>query len=584
MKINRVKRKNGDYDYYLARSVRKKDKVTTVNVESLGKHSDLLKKYDDPFKALKEYAKEKTLEERLKAGEFEIKFKQESLTNNNQVSESTLKRIGHFYLSEIIDKLKLTDFFKKIKKDTKIEYNPYLVTKFLTIDRIMNPKSKLGTYNELNKYYDMPDFNLVHIYRTLDLIASNMDKFQAHLYKNSLNINSRNTKVLYYDCTNLYFESANETDLKRYGVGKDGKSKPLVGLGLFMDGNGIPLAFNIHSGNTNEQTTVIPLVKKIIKDFEISDFIYISDAGLNSNEIRLFTSFRNRDFIVTEPVKKLSDENKAIIFNDKPWYLLGDKDNKPYSMKEILELERKSKKEASKLTFYKDFYINKPENIGLVSKTINNRTTNKTDFIQRIIVTYKPKYKFYQEEIRLKQINKAYKLISEKKHLDTSYKSPKRFIDLEVKEGTVEINLEKIREEMKYDGYYALATSLFNDDVKDILKASGFRWNIEDNIKVFKHHLKSRPIYHRDDNRIKAHLALCFTSLLVLRIMEVKLERKYSTEEVLNQLRSMKVLPLNEAIFKASYTGSEMLDKLDKIFGKDLNKNVFTNLELNKNI
>lgn len=584
MKINRVKSRSGDYHYYLAKSVRKGNKTTTVNVESLGKHSDLLKIYEDPFESLKLLAKEKSLEERLKTGDLEIKFKQSPLSDNLKTSKTNLKRVGHFYLNEIIDKLNLKTFFNEIKTDLKIEYNPYLVTKFLIIDRIISPKSKYGTFNQLDTYYESPSINLEHFYKTLDLISDNLDNYQQHLYKNSLNVTKRDTRALYYDCTNFYFETNQESDLAKYGFSKDSKAKPIVGLGLFMDSNGIPLAFDVHSGNTNEQTTAIPLEKKIIKDFGLSNFIYIADAGLNSNSIRGFNSFGNRDFIVTDSLKKFKSEDLDVVFNDQPWYLINDSTNTPYTMNEIKDLEETNKEKASTLTFYKDFIIDKPVKIGLEEITINNRVTNKTSFKQRAIVTYQPKYKFYQERIRLEQLERANKLIETKTYDKPLQNSPKRLIKVTSDNKNVGLDIDKVIEESKYDGFYALATSLFKDSAEDIIRISAYRWKIEDNMRALKFYLKTRPIYHRKENRIEAHLAICFTSLLVLRLLEKKLDFKYTTSEILNQIKTMKVIPLNEAIYKPTYTGSELLKDLDKAFGKNLDKNIFTNLELNKNI
>lgn len=582
MKINRVKTANGDYNYYLAKSVRKNGKVSTVNLESLGKHSELLKKYDDPFKSLKEYAKKKTLEEKIESGDFNYKVTQQQLSEDGEVSQTNLKYVGHFYLTSIIEKLGLKSFFNELKSNLKIKYNPYEITKHLIVDRIMHPRSKFGTYNHLHEYYGAPSIKLQNIYKPLDLIAANLDSFQSALYHNSNSILKRNTKVLYYDCTNFYFETNKTDGIAKYGLSKDGKSKPLVGLGLFMDGDGIPLAFDVHSGNTNEQTTVLPLEKQIIKDFDLSNFIYISDAGLNSNNIRSFNSFQNRNFIVTESLKKLSDDDLKIVFNDNPWYLLGDKSNKPHFMKDIIELETKDPDEVIKNVYYKDFTINKPVKVGLEEATINNRVTNKTTFNQRLIVTYRPKYKLYQAAIRAGQVERANEIINKKTYTRKRANDPNRFIELGLDHDKVDLNIDTIAEEAKFDGYYGLVTSLFEDGVEDILKVSGYRWKIEDNMRTLKMHLKTRPIHHSLDERITGHLAICFTALLVIRLLEKLLNNEYPTGDILKQLKSMKVNPLNLSIYNSTYTGSELLTKLDKTFNKNLSMTTFTNLQLNK--
>ncbi len=584
LKINRVKTANGDYNYYLAKSVRKNNKVSTVNLKPLGKHSELLKIYDDPFLELKKYAKEKTLEERIEQGDLNYQLIQRPLNSNEAISNTKLKNIGHFYLSDIIDGLDLKGLFKDIKENLKIKYDPYQITKHLIIDRVIYPRSKFGTYKHLHQYYSAPQIKNQDIFKTLDLISNNLLTYQEHLYKNSRKIVKRNTKVLYYDCTNFYFETNKTGGLIQHVFGKDKNGKPLVGLGLFMDGDGIPLAFDVHSGNTNEQTTVLPLERKIVKDFGLSDFIYISDGGINSNEIRFFNTLNNRDFILAEPLKKLSKEDLEIVFSNDNWYELGDKRNKRYLMEDILKFEKEKPNEAINRVFYKDFILNKPIDIGLKEKTENNRITNKTAFKQRLIVTYKPKYKLYKEALRLGQIERAYKIINNKTYNNKKANNPNRYIDLGINHENVDIDLKTLEKDIKFDGYYGLVTSLFEDSVEDILKVNSFKWKIEDNIKVFKFHLKTRPVFHRMDERIIAHLTICFTALLVIRLLENLIDDPtFTTTQILNQLKTMQVNPTNLSIYEATYTGSNLLDKLDEIFNKNLRMDKYTNIQLNKN-
>ncbi|HHT55213.1 MAG TPA: transposase [Acholeplasma sp.] len=271
-----------------------------------------------------------------------------------------------------------------------------------------------------------------------------------------------------------------------------------------------------------------------------------------------------------------------IVFNDNPWYLLGDKSNKPHFMKDIIELETKDPDEVIKNVYYKDFTINKPVKVGLEETTINNRVTNKTTFNQRLIVTYRPKYKLYQAAIRAGQVERANEIINKKTYTRKRANDPNRFIELGLDHDKVDLNIDTIAEEAKFDGYYGLVTSLFEDDVEDILKVSGYRWKIEDNMRTLKMHLKTRPIHHSLDERITGHLAICFTALLVIRLLEKLLNNEYPTGDILKQLKSMKVNPLNLSIYNSTYTGSELLTKLDKTFNKNLSMTTFTNLQLNK--
>lgn len=583
LKVNRVKTRTGDYNYYLADTVRKNGRSSTVNIKSLGKHSELVLKHEDPYTFLKDYAKKLTVEALLEQESFRKCTPQKPLEDTDDISKTNLKYVGHFYLNDIITRLDLKSFFRDLKKDLKIQYDPYQVIKHLIIDRIMHPKSKLQTYHHMHEYYDEPTYALQDIFKTLDLVEDHLESYQTHLYQISTSILKRDTDVLYYDCTNFYFEKNKAEGLVKYGLGKDKKGKPIVGLGLFMDGSGLPLAFNVYEGNKSEQQTVLPLERKIIKDFNLSRFIYISDAGLNSNEIRNFNAFGSRDFIVTESLRKLSEADLKPIFNDSAWYVLGDARNKPYKMEDILELEKKSLEKALTMTFYKDMIIDKPMKVGLSETTENNRTTNKTAFKQRLIITYKTKYKLKQQGIRLTQVEKAYEMIERKSYQNGKANSPKRYIEAPVNADDVNINLEMIEHDSKFDGHYALATSLMDEHVDKILKANGYRWKIEDHMKTLKLHLKTRPIHHYKDERITAHITICFTALLVVRILEHLLEQRYTTQEILNQLKTMKVMPENLSIYHSTYTGSKLLTHLDKVFSKNLSMDKFTNLQLNKN-
>lgn len=593
MKINRVKLKDGDELYYLADTVRKNGKVTTVNIKSLGKRSELLNEYEDPYTSLKEYAKNLTMEKMLEEEKLIVKVLQEELISDTQTSSSNLLNVGYFYISKIIDRLELKDFFKKITKNTKIEFDAYEVTKFLIIDRIINPGSKLKTYGNLENYYEQPQIELQYLYRTLDLIESNIDELQKHLYIKSKDLSERNTSILYYDCTNFYFEMKFETDFLKYGYSKEKQKKPLLGLGLFMDANGIPLAFDAYEGNISEQETLKPIEKRIIKDFKLAQLIIITDAGLSSNENRAFNAGFGREFVVTESIRKLDKETQAAIFKDDGhWIDLKDKnENKRiYTLNEIKEYEfpDKTKFKTDKEyrdsipIFSKELIINKPVSWGLWSLTENNRATNKTDFKQRLIVTYNPLYANYQQKVRESQVEKAKKIVESKKSEYNELGSPKRYVHEEYEGYEKSIDYEQIEHDAKYDGFYAIATSLMDEPANMIIKIGSFRWKLEDLIKIMKFYLKTRPMYHRKEPRIKAHVAICYTSLLIIRLLDMMLGEKYSVEELLKQFKSMNVLPLNDAVFKATYNGSKLLTELDTLLDKKLAKSVFSNKELNK--
>ncbi|MDI6453803.1 IS1634 family transposase [Peloplasma aerotolerans] len=573
MKIVKYKLKNEDILYYLAKSVRTGKQVKTVNIEKLGKHSDLILKHKDPLTYLKAYAKKRTAEEKEDFLSIKIDLQQAVLHHKDQkTSHSKLLNIGYFFLNDIYKALKLDTFFKDITKDTKVEYNPHQALKFLTFARILDPKSKLGTFDDLNNYYEKPKIKLQDIYKTLDLVSEHLDQYQTHLYRESINISKRNTSILYYDCTNYFFEIECEDHFRKYGQGKDHKPNPIVQMGLFMDGDGIPLAFSLNPGNTNEQQTTLPLEKKIVKDFKLSNFIYVSDGGLNSNETRFYNSFGNRDYIVTQSLKKLKRSEQDLILTDDHWQSISTGKLKSLS----------TLKDDDQDTYYKVMWIDHPIDVGLRELTQSGQLKKKTSFKQRLIVTYQKKYALYQSALRLKQIQRAADLIQSNRVDQVSQNSPKRLIE-QKGEVSYDLDLDKIKDEIKYDGYYALVTSLEDDDVKDILKASARRWEIEESFRILKSNFKARPVFHRKDTRIISHFAICFTALLVYRLLEKKLDSKYTIYEIIDTLRALNVVSLNEALFKSTYSGSELLDQLCVIFDKKINKNIYTNVQLNKN-
>jgi len=577
MKLDIVK---GKYDtfYYMAKTIRQGGKIKTVRVEKLGKHSELVKDYENPVEYLRTYVLKKTAEETK--GIFSVSVTHQlskQLTHHSKVSNSNLLNIGYFYLNAIYKQLNLNDFFKAVTRDTKIKYNPNDILKYLTFARILAPKSKLSTYDDFESYYGAPKMHIENIYRTLDLIHEHLDAYQTHLYKNSLNISNRNTKVLYYDCTNYFFEIETEDDFRKYGQSKDHKPNPIVQMGLFMDGDGVPLAFNVNPGNTNEQTTVLPLERQIIKDFKLSNFIYIADAGLNSNDIRLFNCMLDRDYIVTQSLKKLPKETQDLVLTDEHWLKLNASDKEKQRFYDISEI-----KDDDKDTYFKVMTIDNPIDIGLRETHENGRLKKKTTFKQQLIVTYNKKYELHQKEIRANQIIRADKLIKNNSISKTSQTSPKRFAKNIGDKPVYDLDIDKIVEENRYDGYYALVTSLENDSISDIIRVSQRRWEIEESFRILKTNFKSRPVYHQKDRRIISHFSICFTSLLVYRLLENKLGNKYTIHEIITQLKNMSVLPMNEAIFEASYAGSDLLNDLSKTFDIYLDKTCYLNTLLNK--
>lgn len=570
MKVTPCKSGN-DIIYYLSKGIRKNGKPSTVNIEIIGRHSELIRVHSDPLAYCKQYAIEKTKNEKAFLKEkFQVNLEYKIQTETSKISEVTNYNIGYFYLKHILDQLNLRSFFKEITKDSKITFSPLSVTHFLTYARILDPNSKLGTYDTHKTYYNLPDIALQDIYKTLDIISDNLDAFQTHLYHQSNLYSKRNTEILYYDCTNFFFEILGEKGMRKYGISKENRPNPIVQLGLFMDADGIPLAFNINDGNTNEQTTPISLEKKIVKEFEINNFIYVADAGLGSNRIRYYNSFNNRNYLVTQSLKKLKKADLDLILDENNWYDPITKRNDIC----LTDIDEKDER-----IFYKVLIIDNPIDIGLREYTKTNALKKKTDFKQTLIVSFNKQQQLFQREVRCKQILRAKEMIIKNRVEKTTENSPKRFIKTEDSNKYL-FNDERVNYESQFDGFYAMVTSL-DEDLNMITKIMGRRWQIEQSFRIMKTNFKSRPVYHQKDRRIIAHFATCFLALLVYRLLEKKLNSKYTINEILEQLKRMTVSDLNGVVFKANYKGSEILEALNKVFNKELSANLYTVDDLN---
>ncbi len=602
MKVNKVKTTK-DTIYYLAKSVRKNGKVTTVNIETIGKHSELLKTHSDPFEYAKTYAKEKTVEENSNKFKANVKIDLEKKLqeDDSTVSKSKLLNIGSLFIKSLIDDLDLKDFFKEITKDTKIEYNIHDCVKLLTYGRILDPKSKAATFDTKDNYYENLDVEVHDIFKTLDILEKNLDQLQAHLYKKSEKLYKRDTSILYYDCTNYYFEINDQDDFRRFGKCKVNSCKPLVLMGLFMDASGLPLAMCIKKGNEYESNTVLPLEDKILNDFKLSKFVYCADAGLATNEIRTYNSFFNRNYVVTYPLKKsdattinlaLSKEgfraasNKSVANLEEIDKIVNDYDEYYKSNPEMLKKKKGVLEKIYSENFYKFITIDKPIDLGIEPPEGRKKKSSNE---HTLLVTFSYKYRDYLKNNRAKQIEKAEEMIKNKTY-NNKGNSVKKFIKTShttdngevAKETHASIDQNLIDRDEKFDGYYSVMTSFEEPDIKEILSICKRRWEIEESFRILKTNFKARPIYHRKESRIIAHFAICYISLLVYRLLEKKLNEKFTTDEIIETLQNLNVLPLNDAIFLSTYKNSELLSNLCKTFNLDLEKESFLNTTLNK--
>lgn len=609
-------KKSKDPTYFIQRGIRNGKKTTTKNVVRIGKHSELLKTTADPLAyALDEV---KRYNEELKnnksvALDFKFDFNEKITYQDDLVSKSKLLNIGYFFLQQIYHDLKVGAFFKNIIKDTRIQFDPNLVNRFLTYSRILNPDSKLGTHQNLVSFYEQPTFGYEHILRTLDIMYDHYDEYISHLYNASTKLIKRDASVCFFDCSNYYFEiESNDEDyidpvtgevtkgLRKYGVSKEHRPNPIVQMGLFMDKDGIPLSMCISSGSDNEQTTAIPLEQKLITMFKGKKFIYCADAGLGSLNIRNFNSMGGRAFIVTQSIKMLSNTLKEAIFSDIDYRLLSN--DKPATIQQMKDFDRFDKVNAELYDdrIYKIIPADKAFDLGLYEeKACKNGTIKKVKskavVPQKIIVSFSRKMMEYQRFIRNRQIERAKKLLTK---LDPeTYKKGANDITRFIKRttstcsgekavDTYELNQEAINEEEKYDGFYAVATNL-EDSAKYILEISSNRYKIEDCFRIMKTNFSARPVFHQNRERIVAHFMVCYTALLIYRILEKKLDMygtHFTVDNVIETLNNMQVANLEDVCYMSTYNNSQVLTSLNAIFNLELDKKYYQPKDLNKKI
>lgn len=596
-----------DPTYYIQQGFRNGKKTTTKNIKRLGKHSELLLITDNPLEYAKNEVKKMNEEYRSGRSEFIVTmdFNERIPSTDSPCSNSTSLNIGYLYLKDVYAKLNLSDFFKSVSSDRKITYDCNKICQFLTYARILDPASKYGTYDKLDTYYEKPQIEYQHMIRFLDILDRNSDQYLKHLFDNSENIVKRDTSVMYYDCTNYFFETEKPDEeivdevtgeiilgLRQFGISKENKTSPIVEMGLIMDSRGIPISMCIHPGNTNEQLTAVPLEKEVIKMTGNKKFIYCADAGLGSYNIRKFNDMGGRAYIVTQSVKKLGQEIKDIVFNDSNYRLLSNDD--AITLKEMRTF---NKKDANNLSLYNDFAYkvipaNTAMDTGLYEEKVykNGRTKKvkaKGTLHQYIIVTFSRKMMEYQRTIRERQLERAKKLLR-LKDPEKIKKGPndiRRFLkNTSSDTANYVLDMDKIHEEEKYDGFYAVATNL-DDSAKDILAVAQNRYKIEDCFRIMKTNFDARPVFLRKPERIRAHFLICYTALLIYRLMECKLDDNLThvtTSNLIKTLRNMNVVNMDDMYYKSIYSGSQALDALEKCFELQLNRKYYKPSDLNK--
>ncbi|MCX4345439.1 MAG: IS1634 family transposase [Kineothrix sp.] len=551
MNLHITKSKNAE-SFYIAKSYAKSGGGTSSKIiRKLGTLEQLLPEHGPTRDDVLAWAKnEVKLETEKYKKEKEAKTILIPFHADRQLGYGVQKfyRGGYLFPQSVYYGMKIHKICRKLKARYQFKYDINAILSDLIYARILEPASKLSSYKTAMEFLEGPSYALHDVYRALDVLGMECGFIQSEVYKNSSFLGKRNDKVLYYDCSNYYFEMEQEGGSIKYGKSKDHRPNPIIQMGLFMDGDGIPLAFSLFPGNTNEQKSLKPLEEKVLRDFGCQKFIYCSDAGLGSESIRTYNHMGERAFIVTQSIKKLAKEDREWALNRTGFKRVSD--DKPA---DIAALD-----EDDAGLYYKD--------IPYTPKKLH----------QRLIVTYSPKYARYQKTIREKQVERAEKMLASgnTKKTRKNPNDPARFIgsvsvtsDGEIAREHKYLDGEKISSEAQYDGLYAVCTDLLDDDVSGILKVSEGRWQIEECFRIMKTDFSARPVYLQDENRIKAHFLICFLALLFYRVIEKKLDYHYTCDEILHTLRTMNFAKVEEEGFMPLYKRERITDALHDAFG-----------------
>lgn len=552
--------------YYVIRSIKRDGKRSSEVVERLGTEAEVAEKYhcSDPLAWMQEHVQEMTAAAK-EAGSKKVLVPLET-DARLPLGVRNAFNIGYLFLQQIYYLLGLPSLCNRIAKRHAYTYDMDAVLSRLLYGRILFPSSKHSCFEQADRFYEQPHFELQHIYRALSVMAGESDFLQAQLYKNSKDIVKRSDGVLYYDCTNYFFETEAEEGLKQYGKGKEHRPSPIVQMGLFMDRSGIPLAFNITPGNQNEQTTLCPLEKQIMKDFELSRFVVCTDAGLSSAANRKYNNLGERCFVTTQSIRKLEKKLRSWALAEDGWQLPGCKGF--FSIKDIEDTPANRNK-----VFYKQRFIEGYDE------------ERDIEFNQTLLITFSLKYKLYQQRIRGRQVERAEKLTKNPSKADqTGTNDVRRFIKRVsvTQDGEIapirsySLNQAAIDKEAAFDGFYAVCTNL-DDDPAAILAINSGRWEIEESFRIMKTEFEARPVYLKRDDRIRAHFLTCYIALLMYRLLEHRLNgtaaglpagrQKYTCHEIIQTLRGMDMTRVGKDGYIPSYTRTELTDRLHELAG-----------------
>ena len=578
-------------------------------VKKLGFKEDLLKSYpgDELDKYLKDQVKLAESEEDVSLSYIKIN---DSLNLN--LDEQTCFNFGYIYPQILLNNLKLKEFLDTIAAQTKITYDFSSIVIDLIISQIIDPRSKRGFYNSPKLYGKEKDYDLQHVYRSLDILAANTDIINAYTYKELKKYKNLNSKIYYYDCTNFYFDTDNCDDFRRMSKSKEGIYAPLVQLGALIDDKGFLVGMLVFNGSKNEQDTLKTVEQKLQKQFSIKNIIICTDAGLNSADNRYFNSQENRKFICTQPLSKLRQHIKNRVKSNSNWKLLNGNDTN-LTPEKLCDLYKKAQGKDVETYLNMVIYkvINIKENIEIKDELDSNKKKKVKDFEQTLIVSFSLKYMLMQNYYFTKDLNKAKECIEHpsefNKNTSHCFKRLVKNIRYNNETGVItsqklSLNEDKIEKETEFFGYYCVATNL-DETPNKVVSLNKYRWNIEYMFRTMKTNLNAHPLFVNTEEHIKGHLEIVCLAINVLRLLHLDMYKAMGKTEdigklddedpdyewltlntILDTLRGMNLTKLNaeEEIFVPSFTRTKLTDALGKTYGITLSKSLIRGKILKK--
>ena len=560
MKLTISRSKNAE-SYYVQKSYRTDSgKSSTRTVERLGTIEEVRARFgeENTMEAVKAYIRELTKADKEQSRDVLVKLSQGKMIRKG---ERRCFNGGYLFLQKVYHELGLDRICRRLERRRRNKYDLDGILSTLLYTRVLYPGSKLSSLEDAGRFIEQPEADIHQVYRALSLLAEESDDIQASVYKNSLKLGPRQDRVIYYDCTNYYFESEEEGGLRQYGHSKENRPNPIVQMGLFVDMDGIPLAFCVNPGNTAETTTLKPLEDKLRDKFGLSKVVVCTDGGLASYENRRNDHAGERAFITVQSLKRLEGHLQDWATETKGWRaVLFDGAENPRLSEDEYDIEELDPKEYADILFCRERWIT----VGKKGRELE----------QRLIVTFSFKYREYLRHVRGRQVSRAEGIIRRGAagKRGKSQNDPGRFIKSEsctadgelAQYNSYSLNQEMIDQESRFDGFYGICTDL-GDDAPAIIRTNGGRWIIEDCFRITKTDLEARPVYLQRDDRIKAHFLTCFLALILYKYLAKKVNRggrHFSPDEIISTLRDMNFVSVAGEGYIPTYTRTDLTNNL----------------------